>query len=275
MPIELEMSLMITHLGTGSRGNSTLLSDNEYNILIDNGFSGRQLEKRLNMLELKPEEIDGILISHQHGDHAKGAILAERKWGTQLYCNYTTAKELDQLGNNNLQLFDNLQKIDFGSKLSILPVPVPHEGTDNVGFIISYAGKKSTGVVTDLGASTTELEGYLRGCEHISIEANYDERKLKNSNYPLGLQQRIMGRGGHLSNAQTGELLSRVIDSNTKSITLCHLSENSNKPHIAESTVLYHISEKFEGDITISKQTGPEFSHYVGQHESEILKTQI
>ena len=97
---------------------------------------------------------------------------------------------------------------------------------------------------------------------------------MKNSNYPLGLQQRIMGRGGHLSNAQTGQLLSRVIDSNTKSITLCHLSENSNKPHIAESTVLYHISEKFEGDITISKQTGPEFSHYVGQHESEILKTQ-
>ncbi len=269
------MSLMITHLGTGSRGNCTLLSNNDYNILIDNGFSGKQLQKRLELLELKPEEIDGILISHHHGDHAKGAIIAEKKWNTKLYCNYTTAKELEITDNENLAIFDNLQKIDFGNRLSVLPVPVPHEGTDNVGFIVSYQGIKSAAVVTDLGASTTELEGHLRGCEHISIEANYDERKLKSSNYPIGLQNRIMSRGGHLSNNQTGELLSRVIDQNTKSITLCHLSENSNKPHIAESTVLYHISDKFEGDIAISKQSGPEFCHYVGQGEQEKMKSYI
>jgi phosphoribosyl 1,2-cyclic phosphodiesterase len=84
-----------------------------------------------------------------------------------------------------------------------------------------------------------------------------------------------MSRGGHLSNNQTGELLSKVISKSTKSITLCHLSERCNKPHIAESTVLYHISEKFEGDITISKQTGPEFCHYIGQDEQEMMKTSV
>ena len=269
------MSLMITHLGTGSKGNSTLLSDGEFHILIDNGFSGKQLEKRLGLVDLKPRNIDAILVTHQHGDHAKGAILAERKWGTPIRCNYTTAKKLDVLENPNLELFENLQKIDFGNKLSILPVPVPHQDTDNVGFIISYEGIKRSGIVTDLGSSTTELESYLRGCEHLSIEANYDERRLKSGRYPIGLQQRIMSRGGHLSNNQTGELLSKVVSKSTKSITLCHLSESSNKPHIAESTVLYHISEKFEGDITISKQSGPEFCYYIGQDEREMVKTPI
>ena len=264
------MSLMITHLGTGSKGNSTLLSDGEFNILIDNGFSGKQLEKRLRLVELNPENIDAILVSHHHGDHAKGAILAERKWNTPIYCNYFTANELGVLENTNLKVFENLQKIDFGNKLSVLPVPVPHQDTDNVGFIISYDGIKSAGIVTDLGSSTRELEGYLSGCEHISIEANYDEKRLKSGRYPIGLQNRIMSRGGHLSNNQTGELLSKVV-----SITLCHLSESSNKPHIAESTVLYHISEKFEGDIAISKQTGPEFCHYIGQNEFEIMKTPV
>ena len=273
--VKLEMPLMIAHLGTGSRGNCTLLSNDDYNILIDNGFSGKKLKEKLSILDITPEEIDGILISHHHGDHAKGAIIAEKKWGTNLYCNHTTANELEIIDNVNLRVFENLQKIDFGNQISVLPVPVPHEGTDNVGFIISYEGIKSAAVVTDLGASTTELEGHLRGCEHISIEANYDERKLMASNYPIGLQNRIMSRGGHLSNNQTGELLSKVVDKNTKSITLCHLSENSNKPHIAESTVLYHISEKFEGDITISKQSGPEFCHYIGQIDNERLKTYI
>ena len=93
--------------------------------------------------------------------------------------------------------------------------------------------------------------------------------------YPDRLKNRIMGRGGHLSNEQTGILLSEVIDKNTKSIVLTHLSEKNNQPHLAESTVLYHIDDIFTGDIAISLQDGPEFSHFIGQSEKENMSVKV
>jgi len=108
------------------------------------------------------------------------------------------------------------------------------------------------------------LVRHVKGCEHISVEANYDERKLLNGPYPATLKDRIHGRGGHLSNDQTGQFLALVCTETTRSITLTHLSRRNNLPHLAESTVLYYIDEVFQGDLRISMQDGPEFTHYIG-----------
>lgn len=261
------MSLSITHLGTGSSGNSTLLMTENTKVLIDQGFSGRKLQKRLEAIGVDVQSIDAVFISHHHSDHGGGAGICQRRWGLQIYCNERTAHELD-LDFEKTTLFNSLDLIQVNDDLCILPVPVPHSGSENVAFVASHDGERCS-VITDLGSWTNELVRHVRGCEHISIEANYDDRRLRMGPYPQSLKDRITGSGGHLSNDQTGEFLAQVVTKETRSITLTHLSEKNNAPHIAESTVLYYIDELFEGDIYISGKNGPEFTHFIGKNREE------
>ena len=263
------MSLRITHLGTGSRGNSTLLETDDVKVLIDLGFSGAQLQKRLAMLNIEPEDIDCALLSHHHGDHGGGATIAQRKWDMQILANERTAQELD-LDPLKTSYFGALDVIRIGDELSILTVPVPHSGSENVAFVASCGGERAA-IITDLGSWTDELIKHVYGCEHISIEANYDDQKLSAGPYPYSLKERIRGRGGHLSNSQTGQFLAEVSTESTRNIVLTHLSEKNNSPHLAESTVLYYISDVFDGDIYISLQDGPEMTHYIGASGLENL----
>jgi len=268
-PLELVMSLSFTHLGTGSRGNATLVESGDAKVLIDQGFSGKQLEIRLARMDIKPQEIDAIVLTHHHGDHGGGASIAQRRWDLPIFCNDRTATALN-LDLRNVHLFESLEALEFADDLALLPVPVPHSGADNVAFIASHRGERGA-VITDLGSWTDELVNHVSGCQHISIEANYDHQRLWNGPYPMRLKDRIAGRGGHLSNDQTGQFLSQVVDKETRSLVLTHLSEKNNAPHLAESTVLHQIDELFEGDIRISLQDGPEFTHHIGQTEAEHI----
>ena len=260
--------MTITHLGTGSRGNSTLLETPNAKILVDQGFSGVQLKKRLARLNLEPEDIDCVVISHHHGDHGGGACVVQSKWNIPVLANERTALELG-LNPELTKYFDSLDLVKIGDDLTLLPVPVPHDGSDNVAFIASHGGERAA-IITDLGSWTDELITHVRGCEHISIESNYDHHRLVSGPYPYSLKDRITGRGGHLSNDQTGQFLAEVCTEATRTITLTHLSERNNMPHIAESTVLYYIDEIFSGDLKISMQDGPEFSHYIGEVTEEV-----
>jgi len=268
-PLELVMSLSFTHLGTGSRGNATLVESGDAKVLIDQGFSGKQLEIRLARMDIKPQEIDAIVLTHHHSDHGGGASIAQRRWDIPIFCNDRTATALN-LDLRNVHLFESLEVLEFADDLALLPVPVPHSGADNVAFIASHRGERGA-VITDLGSWTDELVNHVSGCQHISIEANYDHQRLWNGPYPMRLKDRIAGRGGHLSNDQTGQFLSQVVDKETRSLVLTHLSEKNNAPHLAESTVLHQIDELFEGDIRISLQDGPEFTHHIGQTEAERI----
>ena len=256
------MTMEVTHLGTGSRGNATLIATDETAVLIDQGFSCRQLERRLAAAGRSPKDLDAILITHHPGDHAGGAARAHRRWGTPIHANQRTLGQIGMLGEEGAEVFDALDLIDV-MDLSLLPVPVPHSGADNVAFIASHQGHRAA-VVTDLGSWTEELVQHLKPCEHIAIEANYDHARLANGPYPTSLKDRILSRGGHLSNQQTAELLDQVVSDVTKSITLTHLSVENNRPHLAESEVLMRIDDRFEGDVSISLQDGPTFSHHLG-----------
>ncbi len=192
----------------------------------------------------------------------------QNKWQTRVLANERTALELD-LDPSLTTYFESLDLVRVGEDLAVLPVPVPHAGSENVAFVASYGGERAA-IITDLGSWTDELIAHVRGCEHISIEANYDHNKLVYGPYPYSLKDRISGRGGHLSNDQTGQFLAEVCTEATRSITLTHLSEKNNQPHIAESTVLYYIEEVFNGDLTISKQDGPDFSHYIGKEDGIV-----
>ena len=160
----------------------------------------------------------------------------------------------------------------MGPDLSFLPIPVPHDDADNVAYVLSSPEGRA-GFVTDLGEPTEELVKHLTGCSHLSVEANYDTKRLfGNPRYPQPLKDRIHGRGGHLSNKQTAAMLNRLVHDKLDSIVLCHLSSDNNAPHLAESEVLCEIGEKFEGVIHISRQEGPEFAQWLGERAAEPLR---
>ena len=137
--------------------------------------------------------------------------------------------------------------------------------TTVVAIIANDGSGNKVGIVTDLGEATNDLIGHLSTCNHISIEANYDHSRLINGPYPDSLKRRITGRGGHLSNTQTAQILRKVVHSKLESLVLCHLSEKNNAPHLAESEVLHSIGDEFDGSVSIASQKGPEFSNWTGQ----------
>ncbi len=265
------MSLEITHLGSGSRGNATLLRSAETNVIIDCGFSLKKTEEKLAKVGLEGRDIDSIIVTHHHGDHSNSAIRASKKWGSVLHSNIETSIRLGWEPINVCKTFNNLDRVQCGDDMSFIAVPIPHDDADNVAIITNTGKNEKAAFITDLGEGTLELQKHLHGCKHISIEANYDEKRLMMSAYPDSLKRRISGRGGHLSNLQTGKILAETLHPKLKSIVLCHLSEKNNAPHIAESEVLYHIDDRFNGSMAISKQNGPEFTHYLGAEEIESI----
>ena len=264
-------SMQITHLGSGSKGNATLISSGENIALVDSGFSLKQTEKRLGGIGINPNSIDAIVVTHHHKDHSNSALRASRAWDAELHCNLGTARRLGWDSETGCSAFGNLQRVDLGGSLSFVPIPVPHEDSENVAIIASNGKGGRAAIVTDLGEAPADLLGHLKKCNHISIESNYDHTRLMQGPYPDSLKRRISGRGGHLSNSQTAEIMHRVIHGKLDSIVLCHLSERNNAPHIAESEVLMAIEEAFTGDLSISKQDGPEFTHWTGQSEPTRL----
>jgi phosphoribosyl 1,2-cyclic phosphodiesterase len=261
----------ITHLGSGSRGNSVLLSTDESKVVVDCGFSLKRMESRLDMIGVNPSEIDAIMVTHHHSDHSRSAARASKKWASVLMSNAETARRMEWGNHENFSEFSDLERVEAGNDLSFLPIPVPHDDADNVAIIACSSEGKRAAVVTDLGEATDELKRHLSACSHISIEANYEHSRLVGGPYPDSLKRRITGRGGHLSNTQTGQILNEVMHEGLESIVLCHLSENNNRPHIAESEVLMRICDSFSGDLSISKQSGPEFTHWLGQSEPERI----
>ena len=267
------MGMEIIHLGAGSSGNSTLLRSDETSVLIDCGFSLKQMESRLRMAGVEPTSIDGVLVTHHHSDHSKTALRASKNWDAVLYSNLETAIRMGWEPIVECRTFGALERIVVSDEISLLPIPVPHDDADNVAVIASNGDGRRAAVVTDLGELTADLMRHLSGCSHISIEANYDHDRLMSGPYPEVLKRRISGRGGHLSNAQTGEALSEIVNKNLESVVLCHLSERNNAPHLAESEVLMSMEERFSGSIGISLQSGPEFSNWLGQSEPERISS--
>ncbi|MAK95687.1 MAG: MBL fold metallo-hydrolase [Candidatus Thermoplasmatota archaeon] len=265
------MGMEITHLGSGSAGNSTLLRSEETCVLIDCGFSLKQMEARLGLAGVEPSSIDAILVTHHHSDHSKTALRASKNWDSVLHSNLETATRMGWEPMAECRTFESLERIVVSEEISLMPIPVPHDDADNVAVIASNGDGRRAAIVTDLGELTVDLMRHLSGCSHISIEANYDHSRLMSGPYPESLKRRISGRGGHLSNTQTGDALAEIVSNRLESLVLCHLSERNNAPHLAESEVLMAMEDKFVGSIGISRQSGPEFSHWLGQSEPERI----
>lgn len=232
-----QFSLSVCPLASGSKGNAVYVSDGDTSILIDAGLSGREIEKRLNSKGIQPETIDAIIVSHEHDDHIKGAGAFSRRYNLPVYMSQKTKTALPSfIGNIKEHMLFSCGKSFSINHLYIHPFSVSHDAEDPVGFTISH-NRTKIALATDLGIATAMVKEHLKECNLILLEANHDTVMLEKGPYPWPVKQRIKSRVGHLSNAESKNLLMEVKHNNLKYVILGHLSEINNTPEKAISLV--------------------------------------
>jgi phosphoribosyl 1,2-cyclic phosphodiesterase len=229
-------------LGSGSRGNATLVEFGSTRLLVDAGLSARALNARLGAVGVPRGDIDFILLSHDHGDHVRGAERFSRMHGVPVVCSPETLEAMDR-SESHFASWTRLSEngpMELGH-CRVTPFPVPHDAARPVGFVIE-GEELRIGMATDLGCATTVVRERLRGCDVVMIESNHDSEMLINGPYPWHLKQRVAGRTGHLSNEEAASLLREVVDGSCRAVVLAHLSEQNNTPELARGAASRALS---------------------------------
>ncbi|MDX1708796.1 MAG: MBL fold metallo-hydrolase [Desulfobacterales bacterium] len=224
-----DYNLAVCVLASGSRGNAIFISDGATGILLDAGLSATEIKRRLKSRGLSPNDLDAIVLSHEHSDHIQSVGVLSRQLKLPIYLSRKIKKKA-LLGNSVHELRPFECGISFQiNKLSIHPFKVSHDAADPVGFTIGQNGCR-IGVATDLGNVTRQLKDQLQDCQLLILEANHDPQMLMSGPYPWHLKQRIQSRRGHLSNQQSRRLLQELQHRGLEYVILAHLSETNNSP---------------------------------------------
>lgn len=228
--------LSLTVLGSGSSGNCAVVRTENTCLLIDAGLSGRQILLRLESVGLKLEHLDGILLTHEHGDHTAGLEILCRKHEVPIFSTPLTQEALSQgtfrKAKPKWRLMQTGSPFEF-KDVRIECFPVPHDAVDPVGFVINDEDSR-LGILSDVGFITNLIRDRLRGVHSLFVEANYDGPLLEaDTKRPWSTKQRISGRHGHLSNEQTAELLQSLAHEELHHVVLGHLSDDCNHPDVA------------------------------------------
>lgn len=230
-------------LYSGSSGNSLLVKTENTNILIDAGVSSKKIETALNNLNINPNDLDGILITHEHTDHVQGLGTFAKKFDLPVFVNRKTLdampKQKEKIAEKNINLIKIEEKFEIND-LKIKPFAIPHDAANPCGFCISKDDKKIS-IATDFGQMSNSIIKNLEESLFILLESNYDPEVLKCSKYPYQLKTRIAGPTGHLSNEMAGKTISHLLQSGLKQAMLGHLSKESNFPELAYKTVIEEI----------------------------------
>ncbi len=249
-------------LGSGSKGNSTLISDGDFSFLIDAGFPGRELDERLTKLERSIDDLQAVLITHDHGDHINGAGVVARKTGAPLYIHKTTEKKLRRrLGKKiNFRFIEPKCSFTLGS-MTVTPFEAPHDAIHSCGYIIEQNGYR-IGLVTDIGHPDDTVVEALRQCHTLILESNHDTHMLQHGPYPPVLKRRVSGNEGHLSNEQAADILKEVAHKGLERVILVHISEENNKKELVLKSAEKAL-EGFDTEITVSSQYSPTELYYL------------
>lgn len=257
-------------LGSGSGGNATLVQCGSTTVLVDAGLSAKQLVLRMEMLGIQPEQLDAILLTHEHSDHARGVDVLLRQRDIAVYANALTREALGYKMKSKIpwRVFHSDQEFDLGD-LNIRAFRIPHDAAEPVGFVLNGLGTR-LGMLSDVGHVTHLIREQLKGSHAIYVEANYDENLLElDTKRPWATKQRISSRHGHLSNNQTATLLSEVACEKLSVVMLSHLSSDCNCPDIATRTISDSLIAAGRENVQVqcAHQTHPtkwiEFAAYV------------
>ena len=238
--------MQICSIASGSSGNCIYVGSDNHHILIDAGISGKRIEEGLNGIGLKAEEIDAILVTHEHADHIQGLGVMARRYGLPMYATAGTIDAIlseNRIGRVEQGLFHPIEKeTDFQiGDLTVRSVATAHDAAEPVSYILRN-GKKGIGVITDLGSYDESLVKKLQGLDVLLLEANHDEHMVETGIYPYPLKMRILSDRGHLSNECSGQLLGRVLHDHFGQVILGHLSKENNYPELAYETVRLEVT---------------------------------
>ncbi len=233
------MTLRFAALGSGSKGNCLVAEVGSTRVLLDCGLSPRETERRLARIGLAPADISGILVTHEHDDHAGQAYPFAAQHGITVWLTHGTQTALAEsgkvAGGVQTQSIRGRDAFAIGD-VQVQPYTVPHDAREPVQFVLSD-GAFRLGVLTDIGASTAHVEATLSGCDALVLETNHDADMIWGGDYPKWLKERITGPFGHLSNGQAEQLLGALDRSKLKHVFAAHLSQRNNRPELAREAL--------------------------------------
>jgi phosphoribosyl 1,2-cyclic phosphodiesterase len=251
--LELRRRLMIRLcvLASGSKGNAIYLESPNARLLIDAGISASEIARRMAIIGRSPQNLDALLITHEHADHIRGAGALARKYNLPVHISEATLLSMEKgIGPlPRLALFEPGYSFTIND-LTIRPFEVTHDAANPVNFIIG-GSSGLIGIATDLGYASRVVKENLKECQAIIVEANHDPEMLEYGPYPWPLKQRIKSKYGHLSNEQGARLLAEVFHEGLKHVCLAHLSETNNNPRTALETVRGILGDRTE-DVELS-----------------------
>ena len=239
--------MRLCSIASGSSGNCIYVGTDTTHVLVDVGISRKRTEEGLKSLGIRPGELDAIFVTHEHSDHISGLGVFSRKYNVPIYATTRTVdaiKGARSLGEIDGELFQTVKADErFTIKdMTVNPMRISHDAADPVAYRFSY-GRQKIGVVTDLGTYNDYTVECLKGMDALLLEANHDVNMLQVGPYPYPLKQRILGDRGHLSNENSGRLLSRLLHDKLQYIVLGHLSKENNMPELAYETVKLEITQ--------------------------------
>ncbi len=251
--------MRVCALASGSLGNSVYVESGNTAILVDAGLSCKEISRRLSSVGASIKQISALLVSHEHSDHIKGVGAVARSLGIPIYVNLRTMEALSQVlkGSEGIEHFETGKGFVLGN-FYIHPFSVPHDAADPVQFYITD-GHSKVGIVTDLGYVTKLVMESIKGAGLVILEANHDTEMLMNGPYPWELKRRIMGKFGHLSNAESAEAISTLAGEGLEKVILAHLSRENNTPELAiETTRRYLLKNKIsQFELSVADQYRP------------------
>jgi phosphoribosyl 1,2-cyclic phosphodiesterase len=232
------VSVRLTILGSGSSGNCAYVETEETRVLIDAGFSLRQIRQRLASIGRAPENLTGILVTHEHSDHVQSLPALCGKLGIPLYANRPTHEAVEYLYKARLlcRLFTTGTSFEVGD-ITVDTFSIPHDAQEPVGFLLRTSAG-NIGFLTDLGHTTRLVLERIRPANALVLEANHDVKMLQDCpRRPWSLKQRILGRHGHLSNEAAANAAEEIMSGDLRHLYLGHLSRECNRPELAQRVV--------------------------------------
>ena len=239
-------------LGSGSKGNATLVRSADTLLMVDCGFSMRETTRRLAALDVRPEQIDAILVTHEHSDHCAGVASLSRRFQIPVYLTHGTAGTGRCDGSHRLMCFNSEDSFAIGS-LQVKAVTVPHDAAEPCQYRLSSGGR-CLGILTDLGSITPHVLDNYRDCHSLLLEFNHDLLMLQAGSYPPALKRRVGGDWGHLNNLQAAQLLRDLGAARPGQLVVAHVSENNNSRQKAEEALL-SVLDSLEG-VVWAEQAG-------------------
>ena len=255
-----DKTVILGALGSGSSGNAFIIEYNNRALIVDQGFSRRELLKRMESAGVSPDKLCGALLTHEHSDHCKGSRVFCDELNIPLYTSGKTACYLSRRKMLPRQVcsFEPGEEFSIGG-INIKSFSLPHDAVDPVGFQFS-CGEVKIGIATDFGHAPENIRRELRGCDALVLESNYDREMLMNSSRTLELKRRIFGVRGHLGNTDSCQLLPELLSERTKVLLMAHISSECNTPELVEkscSTVLQQLNMAQQLQFEILRQDHP------------------